>query len=365
MKKIPVKLKERSYQVIVGAPLENLGGALKSLALGKKALVVTDPKVGSLYFSAVEKSLSVAGFQVSQTVIPAGEKYKAQSSAHKIYRQCIKNGFDRQSTMVALGGGVIGDLAGFAAATFMRGINFAQAPTTLLAQVDASVGGKVGINLPEGKNLVGTFYQPRIVFIDLRTLRTLPEKEFSNGLAEVIKYGVIYDENLFSLLEKNIGKIGLRESAVLEKLIARCCEIKARVVSRDERESNLRAILNFGHTIGHALEGLTAYKKYTHGEAVAIGMVGACKIAERLKLNAESVTDRLRALLKATGLPINIKGQLVVWDRFLEFLKRDKKVLDGKVRFILPTEIGRVKIVEDVPLETIKEVIQSLVGGRG
>lgn len=360
MKKIPVKLRERSYQIMVGAHLENLGSAFKPLALGKKVMVVTNPKVGGLYFSAVEKSLAAAGFQVSQTVIPAGEKYKAQSAAHRIYRQCTKNGFDRQSTIVALGGGVIGDLAGFAAATFLRGINFVQAPTTLLAQVDASIGGKVGINLPVGKNLVGAFYQPRLVFIDLHTLKTLPEKEFSNGLAEVIKYGVIYDENLFSFIEENSGKISHRENAVLEKIISRCCEIKALVVSRDEREANVRAILNFGHTLGHALEGLTAYKKYTHGEAVAIGMVGAMKIANSLELVDSSAEQRLKKVLLKAGLPVYIKEETIYWGRFLEFLKRDKKVLNEKMRFVLPLEIGRVEIVDEVPLEIIRDALGAL-----
>lgn len=361
MKKILVKLKERSYDILVGAPLRELGQSLSLLLPGKKVMVVTNPKVGRLYAKEAEKSLTKAGFEVIKVVIPDGERYKSHRSVQKIYIQCVKHGFNRSSTVVALGGGVIGDLAGFAAATFLRGIHFIQVPTTLLAQVDSSIGGKVGINLSSGKNLVGAFYQPRLVFADLEVLKTLSEKDFANGLSEVIKYGVIYDQSLFSFIEKNIEALIKRELGVLEKIISTCCRIKAVVVSRDERESHLRAILNFGHTIGHALEGVSGYKTYTHGEAVSIGMVGACKIAGELGIADHSIEMRVKNLLEKVGLPVRIEGICLAWDRFFDFLQRDKKALEGKIRFVLPTKIGQVKLVESVPLTLVEKTMKSLV----
>ena len=361
MKTVKVNLKERSYKIFVGADLARLGSAMRTLQLGSKVMIVTNPRVGRWYLPKVEQSLKKAGFNVYQTIIPDGERYKSQESANKIYAKCLQCGFDRSGTILALGGGVIGDLAGFAAATFMRGINLVQVPTTLLAQVDSSVGGKVGVNLPDGKNMVGAFYQPRLVFADLKTLRTLPAKEFAHGLAEVIKYGVIYDARLFAYLEKNVGQLKKLNEAILLKVISRCCEIKATVIVHDEREKNLRAILNFGHTIGHALEGLTRYKKYKHGEAVAIGMIGAAKIAECLKLNAEGITDRLEKLLKEAGLPVTIKGVKVTWADFLRFMQHDKKILAGDIRFVLPKAIGQVVIYDKINLAIVKKTVQTLL----
>ncbi len=360
MKKVKVNLKERSYNIIVRADLAKIGSSLRALKIGQKVMIVTNPKVGHWYLPQVEQSLKKAGFTVNCTMIPDGERYKSQESANKVYARCLQYGLDRGGTILALGGGVIGDLAGFAAATFMRGINLVQVPTTLLAQVDSSVGGKVGINLPDGKNMVGAFYQPKLVYTDLKTLRTLPAKEFSHGLAEVIKYGVIYDASLFAYLEKNIGRLKKLDETVLQKVISRCCAIKARVVALDEKEKNLRAILNFGHTIGHALEGITRYKKYKHGEAVAIGMIGAARIAECLKLNAEGISGRMEKLLIKAGLPVQVKGVKLVWADFLRFMQHDKKVLAGNIRFVLPVAIGKVKIIDTVPLPVIKEVINSL-----
>ncbi len=308
MKTVNVNLQERSYKILVGADLSGIGKTMRDLNLGGKVMIVTNPRVGRFYLPKVEQRLKSSGFSVFKVIIADGERYKSQESANNIYAKCLQCGFDRGDTIVALGGGVIGDLAGFAAATFMRGINLVQAPTTLLAQVDSSVGGKVGINLPDGKNMVGAFYQPKLVYADLKTLQTLPAKEFANGLAEVIKYGVIYDARLFSYLEKNIEQIKKLDEMVLQNVISRCCEIKAKVVALDEREKNLRAILNFGHTIGHALEGLTHYKKYKHGEVVAIGMVGAVKIAISLQMADGIIEKRLTELLKKAGLPVSIKA---------------------------------------------------------
>lgn len=348
---------------MIGTDLSGIGKTMRDLNLADKVMIVTNPIVGRLYLSKVEHSLKIAGYKVFRVIIAEGERYKSQESANKIYTHCLKNNFDRTSTLVALGGGVIGDLAGFAAATFMRGINLVQVPTTLLAQVDSSVGGKVGINLPAGKNMVGAFYQPKLVYADLKTLRTLPAKEFANGLAEVIKYGVIYDASLFAYLERNIEQVKKLDEAILQKVISRCCEIKAEVVALDEREKNLRAILNFGHTIGHSLESLTHYKKYKHGEAVAIGMVGAVKIAESLELVDSSVESRLKALLKKAGLPVRIIGLKLSCPIFLRFMRHDKKALAGNIRFVLPLAIGKVKIADTVPMSVIKNTLAYLIKG--
>ncbi|MDD5491754.1 MAG: 3-dehydroquinate synthase [bacterium] len=361
MQTVKVRLKDRSYKILIGVDLSKLGSAMRDLKLGRQVMIVTNPKVGRLYLSKTEHSLIKSGFYVHYTLIPDGERYKTQESANRIYAHCLQRGFDRGDTILALGGGVIGDLAGFAAATFMRGINLVQVPTTLLAQVDSSVGGKVGINLPDGKNMVGAFYQPKLVYADPKTLRTLPAKELSNGLAEVIKYGIIYDARLISYLEKNINQIKKLDEITLQKVISRCCDIKARVVALDERERNIRAILNFGHTIGHTIEGLTHFKKYKHGEAVAIGMVGAAKIAISLQMADGSLETRLKALLKRAGLPVTIKGIKVTWADFLRFMRHDKKALAGKIRFVLPVGIGKVKIVDTVPLSVIRNVINILL----
>ncbi len=363
MKKVKVNLKEKSYNIIVRADLAKIGQALRTLKIGQKIMIVTNPKVSRWYLPKVELSLKRAGFTVHRTIIPDGERYKSQESANKIYAKCLQCGLDRGGTILALGGGVIGDLAGFAAATFMRGINLVQVPTSLLAQVDSSVGGKVGVNLPDGKNMVGAFYQPKLVYADLKTLQTLPAKEFAHGLAEVIKYGVIYDASLFTFLEKNMGKLKKLDEAVLEKVISRCCAIKAEVVALDEKENNLRAILNFGHTIGHALEGITRYKKYKHGEAVALGMVGAMNIAISLRMADGSLETRLKELLTKAGLPVSIKGIKLSWPIFLRFLQHDKKTLAGNIRFVLPVAIGKVKIVNTVPLSVIKNALVSLIKG--
>ncbi len=361
MKNVKVNLKDRSYKILIGADLAGIGKTMRNLNLGAKVMIVTNPRVGRFYLPKVEQSLKNSGFSVFKTIIADGERYKSQESANKIYAQCLKNNFDRKSTLVALGGGVIGDLAGFAAATFMRGINLVQVPTTLLAQVDSSVGGKVGVNLPDGKNMVGAFYQPRLVYADLKTLRTLPANEFAHGLAEVIKYGVIYDARLFAYLEKNMVQIKKLDKVILQKVISRCCEIKATVVALDEREKNLRAILNFGHTLGHALEGSTHYKKYKHGEAIAIGMVGAVKIAISLRMADGSLETRLKELLTKAGLPVSIKGIKLSWPRFLRFLQHDKKTLAGDIRFVLPKAIGQVVIYDKINLAIVKETIQTLL----
>src|SRR4030065_1490347 len=273
MEKVRVELGERSYDIFIGKNiLRNIGGSLKSFGLSPKIAIVSNPTVYPLYGAVVEKSLKKAAFDVLSVSIPDGEEYKDLLCAEHVFNILLKAKLDRSSALVALGGGVIGDITGFAASTYMRGISYIQVPTTLLAQVDSSVGGKTGVNHRLGKNMIGTFWQPRLVWIDAETLKTLPERELLSGIAEAIKYGVIQDKELFDFLEVNRDKILNLNKDALTHIIKRSCEIKAEVVSKDEREAGLRAILNYGHTIGHAIETVTEYKKYLHCEGVGIGM---------------------------------------------------------------------------------------------
>jgi 3-dehydroquinate synthase len=267
-----------------------------------------------------------------------------------LYDYALENGLERQSAVVALGGGVIGDLAGFFAATYMRGVPFIQVPTTLLAQVDSSVGGKVGVNHPKGKNMIGCFYQPRLVFTDVATLRTLPRRELRAGLAEVIKYGVIWDEGFFCFLEKNLEGVFDLDQQVLTKIVRNSCAIKAEIVEKDEREAGLRAILNFGHTVGHAIEAITEYRVYRHGEAVALGMVVAATIAVRRGLLAPELKKRLVSFLERAGLPTGVPA---FGEELLEIMKKDKKVQRGRIRFVLPLALGQVEIFSDIEPEEI------------
>ncbi|MDJ1183960.1 3-dehydroquinate synthase [Roseofilum casamattae] len=359
---VNVDLGPLSYQIAI-APnsLENLGSLLADLNLGKKILVVSNPIVADYYGERAIASLSAAGFSVSSHLIPAGERYKTLDSIQTLYDKALEQRLERSSTLVALGGGVIGDMTGFAAATWLRGINFVQVPTSLLAMVDASVGGKTGVNHPQGKNLIGAFYQPRLVHIDPEVLKTLPEREFRAGMAEVIKYGVIWDNDLFVRLE---GATALNsflaiDPELLNIILTRSCQAKAEVVSQDEKESGVRAILNYGHTIGHAIESLTGYETINHGEAVAIGMVAASEIAVRLGLWDRECGDRQLALLQKTGLPTQIPASVSVED-ILDTLQTDKKVKAGRVRFILPTGIGEVKITDAVPNDTLRDVLADL-----
>jgi 3-dehydroquinate synthase len=267
---------------------------------------------------------------------------------------------ERKSFIVALGGGVIGDLAGFVAASYLRGIPFVQVPTTLLAQVDSSVGGKTGVNLKAGKNLVGAFYQPRLVLCDLDTFKTLPDREFKAGLAEVIKYGIIYDADLFARLERDMKKILRRDSKILSDVVARCCEIKADVVSQDETETGLRAILNFGHTIGHAIEAISGYGKYLHGEAISIGQVAAAGLSSQLTGLTENDVERIRTLFVTTGLPTAIRLNPSQREKLFGAMRLDKKVSGGEIKFVLAEKIGAVKWGQKVPQQHIEAVLDSL-----
>ncbi|MDF2388834.1 3-dehydroquinate synthase [Nostoc ellipsosporum NOK] len=359
---INVNLPQQSYEIAI-APgiLDQLGQYLADLNLGKKVLVVSNPTIFKHHGERAIASLTAAGFDVASYSLPPGERYKNLNSIQKLYDIALENRLERSSTMVALGGGVVGDMTGFAAATWLRGINVVQVPTTLLAMVDSSIGGKTGVNHPRGKNLIGAFHQPRLVLIDPEVLKTLPVREFRAGMAEVIKYGVIWDAELFSQMEasKNLNQLRYIKPELIHTILTRSCQAKADVVGKDEKEAGLRAILNYGHTIGHAVESLTNYRLITHGEGVAIGMVAAGQIAANLGLWQQEDTERQNALIQKAGLPTKLPDGVDI-EAIIEALQLDKKVKAGKVRFILPTQIGVVTITDDVPSETIREVLQAM-----
>lgn len=359
---INVNLPQQSYEIAIApSSLEQLGQYMTELKLGKKVLVVSNPTIFKHYGEKAIASLKSAGFEVGSCSLPAGERYKNLNSIQKLYDIALENRLERSSTMVALGGGVIGDMTGFAAATWLRGINVVQVPTTLLAMVDSSIGGKTGVNHPYGKNLIGAFHQPRGVLIDPEVLKTLPMREFRAGMAEVIKYGVIWDAELFSQMEasKNLNQLRYIKPELISAILTRSCQAKADVVSKDEKEAGLRAILNYGHTIGHAVESLTGYRLVNHGEAVAIGMVAAGQIAVDLGLWQQEDAERQNALIQKAGLPTKLPEGIDI-EGIIAALQLDKKVKAGKVRFILPTQIGVVQITDDVPSDTIRQVLQAM-----
>ena len=356
---IRVDLPHNAYDIaIASGSLEQLGSNLSKLNLGKKVLLVSNREIFGFYGETALNSLKSAGFEVAVHIIPAGESYKNIDSIQQVYNTALENYLERSSTLVALGGGVVGDMTGFAAATWLRGINFVQVPTSLLAMVDAAIGGKTGVNHPQGKNLIGAFYQPQLVLIDPQVLKTLPSREFRAGMAEVIKYGVIWDNNLFTQLEQaeNLNELNHINEELLQTIITSSCQAKADVVSKDEKEAGLRAILNYGHTIGHAIESLTGYSSVIHGEAVAIGMVAAGKIAVAMEMWSQEDTSRQKALIAKAGLPTEIPSKLNK-EAIIEALKSDKKVKAGKVRFVLPTQIGASVVSDKVSSELIRQVI--------
>ena len=356
---IPVTLPHTRYDIAIAFDLTQLSESLSSLQLGQKILVISNPEIFNLYGETVVTTLKTSGFEVFTHLIPAGEPYKTLESIAQVYDTALKHRLERSSTFLALGGGVIGDMTGFAAATWLRGVNFVQVPTSLLAMVDASIGGKTGVNHPQGKNLIGAFYQPRLVFIDPTVLNTLPVREFRAGMAEVIKYGVIWDKDLFTKLEQadTLDNIEQLSPELLKIIITRSCQAKVDVVSQDEKEAGLRAILNYGHTIGHAIESLTGYGTINHGEAVAMGMVAAGKIAVKMGLWTETDVQRQEQLLQKTALPTQVPGILNTAE-VMESLQLDKKVKAGKIRFILPTEIGKVIISDRVSSKVIQDVLE-------
>ena len=341
---VTVPIGESPYDIQIGSGLlSSLGKECAKLSLGRVCAIISDVRVAPRYGSRVKKNLERFGFRPVLLRVAAGEKAKSLKTVEWCYNQLAVHKLERKSFIVALGGGVVGDLAGFVAASYLRGIPFVQVPTTLLAQVDSSVGGKVGVNLMAGKNMVGAFYQPRIVCCDLDTLKTLPEREFRAGLAEVIKYGIIYDASLFETLERDLPRILRRDSKTMASIIARCCEIKADVVRQDEKENGLRAILNFGHTVGHALEAISNYGKYLHGEAISIGQVIAARLSGKVTGLPASEVDRIERLFKGSGLPTAVKLSAVEQRKLFDAIKLDKKVKDGQVRFVLARQIGQVE----------------------
>lgn len=359
---IDVNLPQQPYGIVIAAQgLDQLGELLNGLNLGNKVLLVSNPSIFKHYGERVRASLTSSGFEVHSCTIPAGERYKTLNTVQKIYDAALENRLERSSIMVALGGGVIGDMTGFAAATWLRGINFVQVPTTLLSMVDASIGGKTGVNHPQGKNLIGAFHQPRLVLIDPQVLNTLPVREFRAGMAEVIKYGIIWDADLFTQMEKSkrLDQLRYLPADLLQAILQRSCQAKADVVSKDEKEAGLRAILNYGHTIGHAIESLTGYRLVNHGEAVAIGMVAAGQLAAELNMWTRDDAKRQDALIQKAGLPTQLPAGVDI-EAIVDALQTDKKVKAGKVRFILPTQIGTVTITDQVPSDTITQVLQQM-----
>ncbi len=345
IEKVHVGLGDRSYPIWVGEGiLPLLGDALQEVHFPKKVAIVTNPTVRAIYGETVFQALSQKGFQASFVEIPDGEEYKTSQSLELIYDALIEGGFDRFAGLIALGGGVVGDICGFAAATYLRGVPFAQVPTTLLSQVDSSVGGKTAVNHRLGKNLIGAFYQPRHVHVDVSTLKTLPAREFSAGMAEVVKYGIIRDRHFFNWLTEMKNALGEQDPGALIHAVKRSCQIKANVVEIDEKESSLRAILNYGHTFGHAVETLCGYGHYRHGEAIAIGMVVAAAVSRDRGLCSDEDVAAIRDLLVSFNLPVTPPSFPV--DEYLSAMGRDKKVKEGVMRLILNQGIGNCKIEE-------------------
>ena len=340
---VRVGLGKRSYDIVIHpGGIKSLGDYLRKCGYSGKVGVITNPIIQKLYGRIVERSLKQAGFQSLMVCLPDGERAKNLRWVSYVLDQLMESRFERQSVLVALGGGVIGDITGFVASLYLRGIPFVQVATTLVAQVDSSIGGKTGINHPLGKNMIGAFYQPSLVLLDTNILKTLPKREWIAGLAEVVKYGMIADRNFFRFLEDRMDDIVKMQKPILHYMVKRCCEIKARVVAKDERESGLRRILNYGHTIGHALESLGKYKKFIHGEAVGIGMVYEADLAHSLGLCSAKVVARQRALVCRTGLPAKLPKMNFsdLWEAMLH----DKKVSRGYVHCVLPKAIGKVTV---------------------
>lgn len=352
MEIVRVGLGDRSYDINIGTDcLSRLGDLCRGTSLSGKAAVITNPTVAALYLDKVRQSLHAAGYETAVITIPDGEEYKNAATLETIYDRLLAEGLHRGAFIVALGGGVIGDIAGYAAATFLRGIPFVQVPTTLLAQVDSSVGGKTGINHPRGKNLIGAFYQPRLVLIDLLTLDTLPGREFLCGLAEALKYGIVLDRGLFDYISANVSSIkGIDKSAMMH-VVAACCGIKASVVERDEREGGLRAVLNYGHTIGHAVETLTEYKTFKHGEAVAIGMAQVAMLSNKRGLADVDETRRILALMEMIGFPLELPRFSL--DEYVAAIGHDKKKSDDGVSFIFNRGIGDYAIEKIIDVHSL------------
>lgn len=348
-KVVRVDLGARGYDIRIGSTFDH---TLHVQGDGRAALVLADSNTGPLYRDAVAQLLEKHGFVCSYQEVPAGESSKCVSQLERVLEYAVEAGLDRKSMLVALGGGVVGDLGGFAAAVYLRGISFLQVPTSLLAMVDSAVGGKTGINLPQGKNLVGAFYQPFAVAVNLATLRTLPEREYRSGLAEVVKYGVIFDASFFCFLEEKKDALLARDEEILAETVARCCQIKADVVAQDECEGGLRAILNYGHTLGHAIEAVCGYGAFLHGEAISLGMIFANRVSEAYCGFDSVASERVKALLDGFGLPVSLEKDLE-WARLRAVMSTDKKAQGRVPTFVLAEDIGKVRFGCEVPEETL------------
>lgn len=341
--RLHVQLGERSYPILIGSGvLSSASEHLRALQ-PSQVVLVTHPRLAEWYGEPLRHSLEQEGIPAYMLTVPPGERTKRWEVVGRLLRQMAQLALDRRCIVVALGGGVIGDLAGFVAACYLRGVRYVQIPTTLLAQVDSSVGGKTGVNLPEGKNLVGAFHQPALVLIDTDTLKTLSRRHFRAGLAEVLKYGIIADETLWQVVNAEAGNLRQGYSPRLAEIIYRCCEIKANIVSEDETEQGIRAILNFGHTVAHALEAVAGYRRLLHGEAVSIGMVSAALVGEVLGVTPVGIAEEIAGALRALGLPIALPHD-VEFESLLNVMARNKKARDGQVRFVLIERIGQARL---------------------
>ena len=357
--RVDVALGNRSYGIVIGSGLaDDIVSFVRAAGYSARGMIVTDTNIAPLYAAQTAELLARAGVEAEVVSVPAGESAKSLTQANELFTRAIEMGLDRKSPIIALGGGVVGDLAGFVAATYMRGVPFIQLPTSLLAQVDSSVGGKVAVNHPLGKNLIGAFHQPDAVFMDLDVLKTLPAREIATGLGEIIKYGIICDADFFAWLEEQCADVLDLEPAATMHMIARSCAIKADVVRQDEREGGLRRILNFGHTIAHAVEKETGYARYRHGEAVAIGMVGAADISVAMGLLGGADRRRIERLIRTMGLPYTVKD--VALDAMYEDLFHDKKTVGGRIHWVLAEGIGKVSVHSNVPEDVVRETLLGL-----
>ncbi len=358
---VSVNLGSRSYAIVVeSGALDTVGERLRELGVGRRAALVTDAVIMRLHGAAVAGSLEKAGFAVTVIEVPEGEAAKTLAVAEHCWDRLLSAGLDRSSTVLGLGGGAVGDLAGFIAATYMRGTHFVTLPTTVLAQVDASVGGKTAIDHPKAKNLIGAFHQPRLVIVDPAVVRTLPERDFRSGLAEIVKHGIVLERAYFEEVERDATALLARRLDVLERIIGGSCRLKASVIERDpEEKGELRFALNYGHTIGHALEASTGYGRWTHGEAVSLGIVAEARLACRLGLTDAATASRQEALLAAVGLPV--RAASVDAEAVLAAITRDKKARDGRVPFVLSPRLGDFRVVYDVRPADVRAALDELV----
>ena len=355
MRKVRVRIGKNSYNILIGSGLlAQTGQLLKEIGFSDKLVVITDPTVNRLHGSTLRQSLTGNDFKVTTLEVPEGEEQKSLETAGRLYHELTSVYAERTTPILALGGGVIGDLAGFVAATYMRGVPLIQIPTTLLAQVDSSIGGKVAVDHGSLKNKIGAFYQPRLAISDTTTLKTLTPGEISDGLAEAIKHGVIWDKEYFDYIETNLDNIRALDDGVLERVVFGSAKIKAAVVAEDELDFGLRNILNFGHTVGHAIESVSEFS-LDHGQAVAIGMLAAARIADKLGIFNSNELIRLKVLIEKAGLPAEMPGLEV--ERIIQSMEHDKKIVQGKIKFILPRSIGEVFITDDVSLSLVRQVL--------